>query len=388
MKFSDRLNKIPPYLFAELDRMKAEKIAQGVDVISLGIGDPDTPTAPLVIEEMKKAVENPQYHQYPSYIGEKFFREAMARYYKKRFNVHLNPENEVLALIGSKEGIAHICMAVLDPGDLLLVPDPGYPVYKTGAIFAGADYHIMPLLKENDFLPDLAAIPEDVAKKAKMMFVNYPNNPTAAVATLDFYKELVDFAKKYDIIIASDNSYPEIYYGNFVPPSILAVEGAKDVAVEFYSLSKPFNMTGWRIAAMVGNKDVVNALATFKKNIDSGTFTAIQEAAAYALDNGDEFIENMRKIYEKRMDLMIEGLKEMGIEVEKPKSTFYIWAPTPNRMDSFEFTKEILESTGIIVSPGTGFGKYGEGFFRISLTISDDRLREAVQRLKNAKVTV
>ena len=385
MKFSKRLDNIPPYLFAELDRMKNEKIAQGVDVISLGIGDPDTPTAPLVIEAMEKAIRKPEHHQYPSYIGAKFFREAVSRYYKKRFHSQLDPEKEVSALIGSKEGIANICMAVLDPGDLLLYPDPGYPVYKTGAIFAGADYHVMPLLRENNFLPDLTAIPEDVARRAKMMFVNYPNNPTAAVASLDFYKEVISFAKKYDIIVASDNSYPEIYYGKTPPPSILEVEGAKDIAVEFYSLSKPYNMTGWRIAAVVGNSAIVNVLGTYKKNIDSGAFTAVQEAAAYALDNGDDFIAKMRGIYEKRMDSMIPALKEMGIEAKKPEATFYIWAPTPGGMDSFQFTKDMLDKCGIIVSPGIGFGEYGEGFFRISLTQPENRIEEAVKRMMSVK---
>ena len=273
MKLSRRLESIPPYLFAKLDEMKREKIAQGVDVISLGIGDPDMPTAEIVIETMKNAVEKAKHHQYPPYDGTLEFRKAISDYYKKRFDVTLNAENEVLALIGSKEGIAHICTAVLDPGDLLLVPDPGYPVYKTGAVFSGAGIYLMPLLKENGFLPDLKSIPEDVAHKASMMFVNYPNNPTSATATLEFYQELVKFAKKYDIIIASDNAYTEVFYNGEKPISIFSVEGAKDVAVEFYSLSKPYNMTGWRVAALVGNSRVVNALGIIKKNTDSGTFT-------------------------------------------------------------------------------------------------------------------
>jgi len=387
LKFSKRLDKIPPYLFAELDRLKAEKKAQGVDVINLGIGDPDTPTAPFVIDAMKKAVEKADNHVYPPYAGTDLFRNSISRYYKKRFGVDLDPADEVLALIGSKEGIAHISLAVLDPGDLILVPDPAYPVYRTGAIFAGAETHTMPLLKENGFLPDFAKIPEHTAYKAKMMFINYPNNPTAAVAGIDFYKEAIDFAMKYGIIVCSDNSYPEIYFGNEPPPSILSVDGAKDVAVEFYSLSKPYNMTGWRIAALVGNSEVVGALATFKKNIDSGTFDAIQEAGAYALDRGDEFIGKMREIYKRRMVKMVSALKEMGIKVEEPEATFYIWAPTPGGMDSSKFTLELLEKTGVIVSPGSGFGKYGEGFFRISLTLPDDRIDEVVRRLNSVNLS-
>lgn len=387
MKFSKRFDKIPPYLFAELDRLKAEKKAKGVDVISLGVGDPDTPTAPFVVDIMKKAVGKVEHHVYPPYAGTDLFRKSVSNYYKRRFGVDLDPGSEVLALLGSKEGIAHISMSVLDPGDLLLVPDPAYPVYRTGAIFAGAETYTMPLLKENNFLPDFGKIPEHTAYKAKMMFLNYPNNPTAAVAHLDFYKEAVEFAKKYGIIICSDNSYPEIYFDCELPPSILSVKGAKDIAVEFYSLSKPYNMTGWRIAALVGNSEVVNALTTFKKNIDSGTFTAIQEAGAYALDHGDEFVDNMRKIYRRRMKKMVSALKEMGVEVEEPEATFYIWAPTPGGMDSFKFTIELLEKTGVMVSPGSGFGSYGEGFFRISLTIPDKQIDEVVTRLKSVNLS-
>ncbi|MCE1245207.1 MAG: LL-diaminopimelate aminotransferase [Firmicutes bacterium] len=387
MQFSERIEKIPPYLFAELDRLKQEKIAQGVDVISLGIGDPDTPTAPFIVEAMKKAVEKSEHHVYPPYEGIKEFRQAVADFYERRYNVpDLNPKDEIIALLGSKEGIAHISLAVLDPGDLLLVPDPGYPVYSTGAVFAGAESYIMPLLPENRFLPDFGKIPSEVADRAKMMFLNYPNNPTAAVASMDFLKEAVAFAKKHNIIICSDNSYSEIFFDGYRPPSILEVEGAKDVAVEFFSLSKPYNMTGWRIASLVGNKDVVNALLTIKKNLDSGTFTAVQEAAAVALNHGDSFIEDMRKIYDRRMNKMIPTLQEMGIKVEKPKGSFYIWAPVPNGMTSIQFTRDLLERTGVIVTPGTGFGTHGEGFFRISLTQPDHRIDEAVERLAKTQV--
>jgi len=389
MKFSERLNLIQPYLFAELDRIKSEKEAQGADIISLGIGDPGFPTAPFVVEAMKKAVEKPENHQYPPYEGTSEFRSAMADFYKRRFGVTLNPKDEVLALIGSKEGIAHICMAVLDPGDVLLYPDPGYPVYKIGAAFSGAEGFPMPLLKENKFLPDFTKVPENVARRAKMMFLNYPNNPTSASADLDFYREAIRFAKKYEILIASDNAYSEIFFDeNNRPPSILSVEGAKDVAVEFFSLSKPYNMTGWRIASLLGDAKAVNALGTFKKNIDSGTFTAVQEAGAVALREGDGFIAEMRKVYKKRRDKMCEGLKSMGINIEPPSCTFYLWAPTPGGLSSMEFTKTLLDKTGVMVTPGSGFGQYGEGYFRISLTLPDHRIDEAVERMKKASLVV
>jgi LL-diaminopimelate aminotransferase len=384
MKFSQRLEKIPPYFFKELDRMKQEKISQGVNVISLGIGDPDTPTAPFIVEAMKRAIEKPEHHQYPPYAGTTRFRKALTEFYKKRFNVSVHPEDETIALIGSKEGIAHISMALLDPGDILLVPDPGYPVYSISASFAGAESYKMPLLRENNFLPDYGKIPEDIARRATMMFINYPNNPTAAGADLAFYRETVEFAKKYNIIVVSDNAYSDIYYGDEAPPSILSVDGAMDVAVEMYSLSKPYNMTGWRIGACLGNSKVIDAFGRFKSNIDSGTFTAIQETAAVALEEGDEFVAEMRNIYRNRRDKMISALKTIGVDIEPPSCTFYLWAPTPKGMKSFDFTKDLLNRTGVLVSPGTGFGEYGEGYFRISLTIPDDKIDEAVSRMKTS----
>jgi LL-diaminopimelate aminotransferase len=385
MKLSSRLEAIPPYLFAQLDRMKEEKKAQGVDVISLGIGDPDMPSADLVVEAMKKAVEKPVHHQYPPYQGTREFTRAVADFYRRRFGVTLESDGEVLALIGSKEGIAHISLAVLDPGDLLLCPDPAYPVYRIGALFAGAGIHTMPLLRQNGFLPDFARIPAKTAKKASLMFLNYPNNPTSAVANIDFYREAVEFARKYDIIIASDNAYSEIYFDGNPPPSILEVPGAKDVAVEFFSLSKPYNMTGWRIGALAGNRQVVDALGTIKKNIDSGTFTAIQEAAVTALREGEKFSEKMRKTYRRRRDKMVDGLKSFGINVDVPAASLYIWAPTPDGMPSMEFARDLLDRTGVLVTPGVGFGEHGEGFFRISLTVPDNRLNEAVERIKKLK---
>lgn len=382
MKFSRRLDKLPPYLFAELDRLKSEKQAEGFDVISLGVGDPDVPTSPLVVEAMKKAVQKPKHHRYPPYEGTMEFRKAVSDYYFRRYQVKLAPESEIIALIGTKEGIAHLSMSVLDQQDVLLVPDPGYPVYKTGGLFAGAEIYPMPLLKQNDFLPDFTKIPDRVAKKAALMFLNYPNNPTAAGATMEFYSEAVEFAKKYDLIIASDNAYGDIYFDDYVPPSILKIPGAIDVTVEFFSLSKMYNMTGWRIGAVLGNKKVINALATFKKNIDSGTFTAIQEAGATALRDGDEFIDLMRSTYRRRRDRMIDALKSIGIKVDVPRCSFYIWAPTPNNLKSMNFTKHLLDKTGVLVSPGIGFGEYGEGYFRISLTLPDKMLDEAVRRIK------
>jgi LL-diaminopimelate aminotransferase len=384
MKFSKRLDKIPPYFFKELDRMKQQKIAQGVNVISLGIGDPDLPTAPFIVEAMNKAVEKPEHHRYPPYSGTERFRRSLVNYYKRRFDVNVDQDDETVVLIGSKEGIAHISMAVLDPGDILLVPDPGYPVYSISASFAGAESYKMPLLRENNFLPDYTRIPEDVARRAAMMFVNYPNNPTAAGADLDFYRETIRFAKKHDIIVVSDNAYSEIYYGEDKPPSILAVDGAKDIAVEMYSLSKPYNMTGWRVGACLGNKKIVEVLSTFKSNIDSGTFTAIQEAAAVALDEGDDFVAEMRNVYRRRRDKMISALKTIGVEIEPPSCSFYLWAPTPKGMNSFDFTKNLLDRAGVLVTPGTGFGENGEGYFRISLTIPDNQIDEAVSRMKTS----
>jgi LL-diaminopimelate aminotransferase len=310
------------------------------------------------------------------------FRNSIANYYKKRFGVNLDPETEVSDLLGSKEGIANLSMAILDPGDVLLYPDPGYPVYYISANFAGADTHVMPLLKENEFLPDFTKIPENIARKAKLMFLNYPNNPTAAGASLDFFKEAVRFAKKYDIIIASDNAYSEIFYDGYNPPSIFEVDGAKDIAIEFFSMSKPYNMTGWRIAACVGNEKISGALKTYKSNIDSGTFSAIQDAAAFALDECDDFIAEMRDIYRKRRDSMVAALKTLGIDVTPPKCTFYIWAPVPQGKTSMQFTTELLDKTGVLVSPGTGFGSFGEGYFRISLTQKDERIYEAVERMR------
>jgi LL-diaminopimelate aminotransferase len=379
-----RIATVPPYLFAEIDKKKAAVKARGVDVISLGIGDPDLPTPDFVVKKMQEAVANPKWHQYPDYDGSLAYRTAVASFYKKRFGVEIDPKTEALALIGSKEGLAHIIWAYVDPGDYVLVPDPAYPVYKTHTGLAGGIPYIMPLTAENDFLPDLDAIPADVAHKAKLMFINYPNNPTGAVADLAFYEKAVAFCRKYDILLVSDNAYSEMAYDGFVPPSVLQVPGAKDVAVEFWSLSKPFNMTGWRIAAVVGNPAGIAALGIIKTNTDSGQYTAIQEAAIEALTNpkADEFIREMNEIYRRRRDLAVEGLRAIGLDAKPMKGSFYLWVPVPAGYTATSFATKLLEEAGVVVTPGIGYGQYGEGYVRIALCLAEERLKEAIERIK------
>ncbi|MDF2630623.1 MAG: LL-diaminopimelate aminotransferase apoenzyme [Symbiobacteriaceae bacterium] len=385
-KRAERIASVPPYLFAEIDKKKAAAIARGVDVISLGIGDPDMPTPKFVVDKMKEAVENPKWHQYPDYDGSLAYRTAVTSFYKKRFGVELDPKTEALALIGSKEGLAHIIWAYIDAGDIALVPDPAYPVYKTHTLLAGGTPYIMPLVKENNFLPDLQAIPEDVARKAKIMFIDYPNNPTGAVATLDFYREAVAFARKYDILLVSDNAYSEMTYDGFKAPSVFEVEGAKEIAVEFWSLSKPFNMTGWRIAAVVGNAQAISALGIIKTNTDSGQFTAIQEAAIEALTNpaADQFIAEMNEIYTRRRDIAVAGLRAAGLDAQPMKGSFYLWVPVPAGHTSASFAALLLDEAGVIVTPGAAYGAYGEGFVRLSLCLKEERLVEALGRIRAA----
>lgn len=382
MEKATRIKKIPPYLFAEIDKKKEAAIKRGVDVISLGIGDPDLPTPSYIIESLYRSVQNPANHQYPSYIGSLNFRKAVADWYRRRYNIELDPETEVMALIGSKEGIAHMFWAYIDPEDYALIPDPAYPVYKTGTIFAGGVPYIMPLRAENNFLPDLSAIGIEIAKKAKLMFLNYPNNPTAAVASLEFFQRVVDFAREHNILVCHDSAYIDITFDGYKAPSILQAQGAKDVCVEFGSLSKPFNMTGWRIGYAVGNKEALANLAVIKTNIDSGQFNSIQDAAIDALEGPEDQINRMIEVYRKRRDLVVDTLKNIGIDIEKPKGTFYIWAPVPHGYTSAQFAEMLLEQTGVIVSPGIAYGSYGEGYFRISLTISEARLIEALERMK------
>lgn len=386
MKISERLEKIPPYLFAEIDRKIAEAKAKGVDIISLGIGDPDTPTLPPIVEEMHRAIDNPKNHDYPPYNGTEKFRNATAKWMKNRFGVDLNPDTEILANIGSKEAIAHVFFAFVDKGDYTLVPDPGYPVYQNATIFAGGTPYSMPLLEENGYLPDFDKIPEDIAKKSKLMFLNYPNNPTGAVADLEFFKKAVDFCKKYDILLCHDQAYCEMTYDGYVAPSVLEVEGAKDVAIEFFSHSKSYNMTGWRVGWVCGNKDAIKALGTIKNNIDSGTFKAIQDAAAAAFDVDKSYIEKLNNMYKERRDVMENGLRELGWDVKTSKATFYLWLPVSKGMTSEQFVTEMLEKAGVVVPPGNGYGQYGEGYFRIALTKDVDTIKKALQRMKDAGI--
>jgi LL-diaminopimelate aminotransferase len=385
MEISERLKKVPPYLFVELDRLKNEKKEQGIDVIDLGIGDPDIPTPSEIVEVAKRALEKKEYHRYPSNLGSLFFRKAVADYMKKRFGVIFDPEKEILALIGSKEGIAHFPIGFVNPGDVVLCPDPAYPVYYLGTIFADGIPYYMPLTWENEFLPDLSKIPQEILEKAKIIWLNYPNNPTGAVAKKEFFKEVIKFAKKYNIIVAHDAAYIEMYYEE-PPISIFEIDGAKDVAIEFHSLSKTFCMTGWRIGFAVGNSLLVSALAKVKSNIDSGVFTAIQETGAYALNNLENIVPSLVKIFRKRRDLASLELEKLGYQFIKPSATFYLWVKTPEGFSSKEFCKKVLQDVGVVVTPGVGFGKAGEGYFRIALTVKEERLKEAIQRFSTLQL--
>lgn len=381
---ADRVSTLPPYLFAEIDRVKAEVAARGVDIISLGIGDPDLPTPDFIVEALARSAAKPVNHRYPSYVGMLEFRTTVADWYKRRFGVDLDPKTEVVSLIGSKEGIAHFPFAFINPGDLALVCQPSYPVYKVAVSFAGGVVEELPLTKENDFLPDLDAISDESWDKAKMIFVNYPNNPTAASAGRDFYERLVNRARETGTIVVHDAAYTEIYYDdNDKPLSILEIPGAKDVAIEFHSLSKTYNMTGWRIGMAVGNPDLVHGLGKIKENVDSGIFQAVQEASIAAIENGDPHTEKFRQIYRERRDAMSEALKKAGIKHNLPKASFYLWCETPGGLSSQEFVTNLLQKTGVVVTPGNGFGAPGEGYFRISLTVDTARLEEAVQRIVN-----
>lgn len=384
MERAKRINAVPPYLFAEIDKKKEAAIERGVDVISLGIGDPDQPTPDHVVERLIEEARKSSNHQYPSYVGHREFRKAVSQYYFNRHGVEVDPGDEAIALIGSKEGLAHMIWAYVEEGDYVLVPDPGYPVYGIHTSLAGGKVFDMPLLAENGYLPDFSAIPEEIAKKAKIMFLNYPNNPTAGVADLSFFEEAVAYGKKYDILICHDAAYTDITFDGYVAPSILEVNGAKDIAIEFGSLSKPYNMTGWRIGYAVGGKEYIDALGIIKTNTDSGQFTAIQKAGIEALLNTPkEFRDSLNSMYQRRRDLVIGSLKEIGIEIPPPKGSFYIWAPVPKGYGSAEFVSLVLEKTGVVLTPGSAYGKQGEGYFRISLSVADDRLEEAMKRLKD-----
>jgi LL-diaminopimelate aminotransferase len=386
MRFSKRLKEIPQYLFAEIDKKVDAAKAKGFDIINLGIGDPDTPTLPRIVEEMHKSIDDPATHNYPPYQGTSCFRLACAEWMKSRFNVNLDPGNEILALIGSKEAIAHVFLAFVDPGDYTLVPDPAYPVYRNATVLAGGKPYFMPITPENHYLPDLDKIPEDIAKQSKVIFLNYPNNPTGAVANIEYFKEVVDFANKYDILICHDQAYCEMVFDGYVAPSFLQIEGAKERCIEFFSHSKTYNMTGWRVGWAAGGAEAMGALGTIKNNVDSGVFKAIQRAGINAFGTSQSEIDNLNKMYQKRRDILVQGLKELGWEVEPSKATFYLWLPVPSGMNSVEFAELMLDKAHIIAPPGTGWGDKGEGFFRIALTVSEDRLREAIQRMKDAGI--
>ncbi len=385
MEYAKRIESIPPYLFAEIDRAIERKKTGGVDVINLGIGDPDLPTPRNIIDRLQEAVKDPVNHRYPSYAGMFSFRRSAANWYKQRFNVSLDPEGEVIALIGSKEGIAHIPLAFINPGDVALIPDPAYPVYKIGILLADGIPHIMPLLEENDFKPDLGGISEKTAKRAKILFINYPNNPTAETAELEFFKEVVDFALDNEIIVCHDAPYTEMAFEGYKARSFLEVKNAKEVGVEFHSLSKTYNMTGWRIGFVVGNSGILSGLGKVKENVDSGVFQAVQYAAMGALDGPqDAVLKNMR-IFRDRRDMMVEGLRDLGWDVNKPKATFYLWFRIPKSYkSSIKFSSDLLDKTGIVMTPGIGFGEYGEGYVRCALTQREERLEEALERIKGS----
>ena len=383
IKKAKRIEELPPYLFAEIDRKKREMAKSGVDIIDLGIGDPDLPTPRPIVEAMKRAIEDASTHRYPSYRGMPEFRASVARWYERRFAVDLDPDSEVLILIGSKEGIAHIPLALVDPGDVGLVPSPGYPVYSVATRFAAGLPHELPLVKENAFLPDFSQIPPEISEKARLLFINYPNNPTGAVADHEFFERVVAFASSSNVVVCHDAAYTEIAYDGYRPPSFLEVEGAKDVGVEFHSLSKTFNMTGWRVGFVVGNREVIEGLGDVKTNVDSGVCEAIQRAGIEALDHCEEASPKNCAVFQRRRDLMVEALRESGFELEVPRATFYLWISVPRGHTSTEFATFLLTEAGIVATPGNGFGQWGEGYVRMSLTVSEERLQEAAGRLRN-----
>jgi len=384
MKTSERLDRLPPYLFAELSRKIDEKKAAGVDVISLGIGDPDTPTPDLVVEALAEAGRDPGTHQYPSNKGRAELREAVAAFYERRFGVSLDAETDIVPALGAKECVFNLNLAFLDPGTSALAADPGYPVYTSGPPLAGAEVDLMPLVPELGFAPDLDAIPAEARERARLMFLNYPNNPTGAVVPDGLFERAVEFGREHDVLIVHDASYTETTFDGYVAPSFLETPGAKEVGIEVFSLSKGYNMTGWRTAAIVGNAEAVAAYWKLKTNIDSGMFEAVQLAAAKALNSGDDVPKQMSEIYQRRRDLVVGALREIGVDVTAPKGTIYVWAPVPEGHTSASYCELVLEESGVVVSPGGSYGPNGEGFFRISLTIDDDRLAEAMERLRSS----
>ncbi len=376
-----RLGLLPPYLFAAIEQKIADKRAAGVDIISLGIGDPDTPTPDLVVQRMQVAVADPSTHQYPSNRGRQSFRNSLAGFYDRRFGVDLDPDTEIIPALGAKEAVANLNLALLDPGDVALASDPGYPVYTNGPLLVGAEPVPMPLVPELGFQPDLDAITADVLSRARIMYLNYPNNPTGAVVEDDLFVRVVAFAKAHDIIVVHDNAYSEITYDGYVAPSFLATPGAKDVGIEVFSLSKTYNMTGWRSGAVVGNAEAVRAYWQLKTNLDSGMFEAVQEASVSALDSDQESVRAMCEIYRRRRDILVDALNAIGLDVTPPKGAIYVWARVPVGETSASFTEKVLEDAAVVISPGSAFGPSGEGFVRMSLTTPDDRLVEAAERI-------
>jgi LL-diaminopimelate aminotransferase len=379
---SQRLEAVPAYMFAELERRVEEMRGRGVDVISLGIGDPDRPTFPHIVEAMQAAVADPANQSYPSNRGRTEFRQAFATFYEARFGVRIDPDSEVIPAIGAKECIYNLCFAFLDPGDVALASDPGYPVYTGGPALAGGEAVLMPLRPELGFVPDLEAIPADALARARLLFINYPNNPTGAVAPDGFFEQLVELGREHEVLIVHDNAYSETTYDGYEAPSFLATPGAREVGVEVFSLSKGFNMTGWRCAAILGAADAVSSYWRLKTNVDSGLFEAVQLAAAAALEGPRGPIEEMNAIYARRRDLVVEALGEIGVQVSPPKGTIYVWAPVPEGHTSVSFAELVLKEAAVVVSPGSMYGPSGEGFFRISLTTPDDRIAEAVERMR------
>jgi LL-diaminopimelate aminotransferase len=386
VRLARRIEKLPPYLFVEISRKIAEKRAQGVDVVSFGVGDPDIPTPPHVIDALVAAARDPANHRYPETEGLLDFRRAVADWYERRFGLSLDPQREVLSLIGSKEGIGHVALCFIDPGDLALVPDPAYPVYAVGTLFASGEPYYLPLREENGFLPDLDAVPADVARRAKLLWLNYPNNPTGAVAGLDFFERAVAFAGRHDLAVCHDGPYSEVAFDGYRPVSFLQAPGAREVGVEFHSLSKTYNMTGWRIGMAVGNAAMIDALMRVKSNLDSGVPQAIQRMAIAALEGPQDCVEEHNAVYQRRRDRLVEALRALGLSVQPPRASLYVWARVPQGYTSMGFATRLLDDLGVVVTPGVGYGAAGEGYVRLSLTIPDDRLEEGLRRLRGWSV--
>ena len=386
MKFASRMDRVPPYLFVEISRKIAEKKAQGIDVISFGIGDPDIPTPASVVDRLRNTALDTPNHRYPETDGLPEFRQAVADWYQRRFGITVRPDEETLPLIGAKEGIGHAALCFIEPGDIALVPDPGYPVYSVGTWFAGGECHWMPLLEENGWLPDLDAIPQDVARKAKVIWLNYPNNPTGAIADGDYFAKVVEFAKAYDIAVLHDASYSEVAFDGYRPVSFLETPGAMDVGVEFHSLSKSYNMTGWRLGMAVGNADIISALMVVKSNLDSGVPNAIQYMGIEAMALSQDDIDARNRVYERRRDRVVQTLQAVGLDAIPPKASLYVWTRVPQGFSSAEFTAKLLEEANIVVTPGNGYGQYGEGYIRLSLTIGDDDMERGLERLAGISI--